>query len=144
MRLRTIIQSLLCGFLLGGTFPVLGQEVGESIEVIVHENGQEKKEEIGLPLSMTYPIDSLLADWKVKNLISLLHLIMAAAYLPKSRLPMQNPVYHLHRVHGFAYRIYPYRLLFSHSPHRHRLCCISQTCSIYLSLSVYFCSGRIS
>ena len=70
MRLRTIIQSLLCGFLLGGTLPVLGQEVGESIEVIVHENGQEKKEEIGLPLSMTYPIDSLLADWKVKNLIS--------------------------------------------------------------------------
>ena len=70
MRLRTIIQCMLCGFLLGGTLPVLGQEVGESIEVIVHENGQEIKEEIGLPLSMTYPIDSLLADWKVKNLIS--------------------------------------------------------------------------
>ncbi len=70
MRLRTIIQTLLCGTIMSFSLPSWGQEVGESIEVIVHENGQEIKEEIGLPLSMTYPLDSLLADWKVKNFIA--------------------------------------------------------------------------
>lgn len=43
----------------------------ESIDVLIHENGTERREIIDLPQSMTYPMDSLLNDWKVKNYIDL-------------------------------------------------------------------------
>lgn len=43
----------------------------ESIDVIIRENGTERQETIELPKSMTYPIDSLLNDWKAKNYIDL-------------------------------------------------------------------------
>lgn len=43
----------------------------QSVDVIIHENGKERKESIDLPKSMTYPIDSLLNDWKAKNYIDL-------------------------------------------------------------------------
>ncbi|MDO4163318.1 MAG: transglycosylase SLT domain-containing protein [Bacteroides sp.] len=43
----------------------------ESVDVLIHENGTERQESIELPKSMTYPIDSLLNDWKAKNYIDL-------------------------------------------------------------------------
>ena len=39
--------------------------------MLMHENGTERQESIELPRSMTYPLDSLLNDWKVKNYIDL-------------------------------------------------------------------------
>lgn len=39
--------------------------------MLIHENGTERQESIELPRSMTYPLDSLLNDWKVKNYIDL-------------------------------------------------------------------------
>ncbi|MCC8187236.1 MAG: transglycosylase SLT domain-containing protein [Bacteroides sp.] len=49
--------------------PVGAQE--QSVEVLIRENGTEKHEIIPLPVSMTYPLDSLLSDWKAKNYIDL-------------------------------------------------------------------------
>lgn len=43
----------------------------ESIDVLIKENGTERKEIIELPKSMTYPLDSLFTDWKAKNYIDL-------------------------------------------------------------------------
>lgn len=52
-------------------FLSVNSQAQESIEVIIHENGKERTESIELPISMTYPIDSLLNDWKAKNYIDL-------------------------------------------------------------------------
>ena len=41
----------------------------QSVDVTIIENGVERHENIDLPLSMTYPLDSLLNDWKAKNYI---------------------------------------------------------------------------
>nr|WP_321481335.1 transglycosylase SLT domain-containing protein [uncultured Bacteroides sp.] len=41
----------------------------QTIDVVIHNNGNQRKESIDLPEGMTYPIDSLLNDWKVKNYI---------------------------------------------------------------------------
>ncbi len=50
---------------------VYGQEP-ETFNVTIHDsNGGTHTENFELPLSMTYPIDSLLADWKAKNFIDL-------------------------------------------------------------------------
>ena len=43
----------------------------ESVSVRVVDNGVERVDTIDLPTSMTYPLDSLLADWKAKNYIEL-------------------------------------------------------------------------
>lgn len=43
----------------------------QSVDVTIHENGKERQESIDLPVSMTYPLDSLLTDWKAKNYIDL-------------------------------------------------------------------------
>lgn len=43
----------------------------ESVEVTVHEKDSTYQEVIELPKSMTYPLDSLLTDWKAKNYIDL-------------------------------------------------------------------------
>ena len=48
--------------------PVQAQE---SIKVVIHEKNGDREETIDLPISMTYPIDSLLNDWKAKNYIDL-------------------------------------------------------------------------
>lgn len=47
------------------------QVAAQSVDVLIHENGTERKESIELPKSMTYPLDSLLNDWKAKNYIDL-------------------------------------------------------------------------
>ena len=43
----------------------------ERVEVTIQENGIPHEEFIDLPTSMTYPLDSLLVDWKAKNYIDL-------------------------------------------------------------------------
>lgn len=50
---------------------VTSQVKAQSVDVVIHENGTERKESIDLPVSMTYPLDSLLNDWKAKNYIDL-------------------------------------------------------------------------
>ena len=47
------------------------QVKAQSVDVVIRENGTELKESIDLPKSMTYPLDSLLNDWKAKNYIDL-------------------------------------------------------------------------
>lgn len=47
------------------------QVKAQSVDVIIKENGTERQESIDLPKSMTYPLDSLLNDWKAKNYIDL-------------------------------------------------------------------------
>ncbi|MCL1616628.1 transglycosylase SLT domain-containing protein [Bacteroides sp. ET71] len=49
-------------------FPAQAQE---SVNVVINENGTEHTETIDLPISMTYPLDSLLNDWKAKTYIDL-------------------------------------------------------------------------
>ena len=58
--------SLILFFLLVNT-----QVKAQSVDVIIKENGSERQESIELPVSMTYPLDSLLNDWKAKNYIDL-------------------------------------------------------------------------
>ena len=54
-----------------GLFTALAVQAQESIDVTIHEDGAERQETIDLPKSMTYPIDSLLNDWKAKTYIDL-------------------------------------------------------------------------
>ena len=58
-----IVYSLLC--------PFQCLDAQENVDVIIRENGTEHEEIIELPKSMTFPMDSLLNDWKVKNYIDL-------------------------------------------------------------------------
>ena len=47
------------------------QVKAQSVDVLIKQNGSERRESIDLPKSMTYPLDSLLSDWKAKNYIDL-------------------------------------------------------------------------
>ena len=58
--------SLILFFLLVNT-----QVKAQSVDVIIKDNGNDPQESIDLPVSMTYPLDSLLNDWKAKNYIDL-------------------------------------------------------------------------
>ena len=64
MKKLIINSSLLLATLL--VSPLCAQE---SVDVIIKENGTEHQETIDLPRSMTYPLDSLLNDWKAKTYI---------------------------------------------------------------------------
>ena len=63
---RWIPAALLtvCGWFSSST-----AQAQESVNVLIHENGTERQESIELPRSMTYPLDSLMNEWKVKNYI---------------------------------------------------------------------------
>lgn len=50
---------------------VTPQVKAQSVDVLIKQNGREHRESIDLPKSMTYPLDSLLSDWKAKNYIDL-------------------------------------------------------------------------
>ena len=67
MRKIIIGSSLLFSILLA----VTQAHAQESVDVIIHDNGTERREVIDLPKSMTYPVDSLLNDWKAKKYIDL-------------------------------------------------------------------------
>lgn len=66
MKKLTHYYPLILFFLLANT-----QVKAQSVDVIIKENGTERQESIDLPVSMTYPLDSLLNDWKAKNYIDL-------------------------------------------------------------------------
>lgn len=65
---RIILGSSL---LFCALFTTPAMHAQESVEVLIRENGTERQESIELPKSMTYPLDSLLNDWKAKNYIDL-------------------------------------------------------------------------
>ena len=65
---RIILGSSL---LFCALFTAPAMHAQESVEVLIRENGTERQESIELPKSMTYPLDSLLNDWKAKNYIDL-------------------------------------------------------------------------
>ena len=66
LQKRTVTLALL---LAGSLAPQAGAQ--ESVDITIHENGAERKETIDLPVSMTYPLDSLFCDWQAKNYIDL-------------------------------------------------------------------------
>lgn len=41
----------------------------QTVDVVINENGTERHEYIDIPTALTYPLDSLLSDWKVRNYI---------------------------------------------------------------------------
>jgi membrane-bound lytic murein transglycosylase D len=45
------------------------QAKAQTVEVVFFEDGKERHEEIDIPVSLTYPVDSLLSDWKARNYI---------------------------------------------------------------------------
>ena len=65
---RIILGSSL---LFCALFTAPAMHAQESVEVLIRENGTERQESIELPKSMTYPLDSLLNDWKAKTYIDL-------------------------------------------------------------------------
>ena len=65
-EIRKLLSGFIFLFLLATT-----QVKAQSVDVVIRENGTERKESIDLPKSMTYPLDSLLNDWKAKNYIDL-------------------------------------------------------------------------
>lgn len=62
----------------------------QSVDVVIRDNGKERQESIELPKSMTYPLDSLLNDWKAKNYIDLGKDCSTAEI---------NPLFQRHRIH---------------------------------------------
>lgn len=69
LRMKKLVNycPILFFFLFAGT-----QVKAQSVDVLIKEhNGTQRKESIDLPKSMTYPLDSLLNDWKAKNYIDL-------------------------------------------------------------------------
>ncbi len=63
--LKFTCMAILLAFI--ATFRVNAQT--QSVDVIVRENGHERHDTIELPVSMTYPMDSLLSDWKTRTFV---------------------------------------------------------------------------
>ncbi|NMA70221.1 MAG: lytic transglycosylase domain-containing protein, partial [Desulfitobacterium sp.] len=61
MNKKTLLSLTLALFIC--TFNLYAQE----LRVEIKNNGEVKEEIFDLPSSMTYPLDSLLSEWKVKN-----------------------------------------------------------------------------
>ena len=67
--IRYILHSLLyIGMQMGTLCTPSMVQAQESI--VVHEKGTNRTDTIELPTSMSYPLDSLLHDWKAKTYIS--------------------------------------------------------------------------
>lgn len=64
MKKRTNYCPLILLFLL-----LSSQVKAQSVDVLIDIKGGKHQELIELPKSMTYPLDSLLSDWKAKNYI---------------------------------------------------------------------------
>ncbi|NDV81793.1 lytic transglycosylase domain-containing protein [Bacteroides sp. 51] len=45
------------------------QAKAQTVEVTYYEDGKERHEVIDIPTSLTYPMDSLLSDWKARNYV---------------------------------------------------------------------------
>lgn len=66
MRLTNYYRTLLFSL-----FAFTQVTNAQTVDVLINDNGKERRESIDLPKSMTYPLDSLLNDWKAKNYIDL-------------------------------------------------------------------------
>lgn len=66
MKLTSQKHGLITMLLIATT---LAQVKAQTVEVIIHEDGTERREYIDIPTSLTYPMDSLLSDWKARNYI---------------------------------------------------------------------------
>lgn len=66
MRLRNYLFIFTYSLL-----STLQTKAQESVDIVINENGVERTDTIDLPISMTYPLDSLLNDWKAKTYIDL-------------------------------------------------------------------------
>lgn len=66
MRLTNYYRALLFSL-----FAFTQVTNAQTVDVLINDNGKERRESIDLPKSMTYPLDSLLSDWKAKNYIDL-------------------------------------------------------------------------
>lgn len=66
-------QYLRFFFMGGGCFLLFSSSLmaQESVSIRVCENGEEHTDSIVLPMGMTYPLDSLLSDWKAKTYIDI-------------------------------------------------------------------------
>ena len=60
---RHSLILLLCSMI------TLAQAKAQTVEVVFYEDGKERYEEIDIPVSLTYPVDSLLSDWKARNYV---------------------------------------------------------------------------
>jgi membrane-bound lytic murein transglycosylase D len=65
--MKTFSKILSIFFLF--TFTAFTALDAQTVDVIVHKNGKAHEERIDIPKNMTYPLDSLLNDWQVKNFI---------------------------------------------------------------------------
>ena len=64
-------KLIISSALMFATFLLAPLHAQESVNVVINENGTQREETIDLPRSMTYPLDSLLNDWKAKTYIDL-------------------------------------------------------------------------
>lgn len=64
-------KLIISSALMFATFLAAPLHAQESVNVVINENGTQREETIDLPRSMTYPLDSLLNDWKTKTYIDL-------------------------------------------------------------------------
>ena len=64
-------KLIISSALMFATFLAAPLHAQESVNVVINENGTQREETIDLPRSMTYPLDSLLNDWKAKTYIDL-------------------------------------------------------------------------
>ena len=73
MHLKDIRNHLLTAplFMLYSVLAIQPAHAQENMNIVINENGTQHTDTIDLPAGMTYPLDSLLNDWKAKTYIDL-------------------------------------------------------------------------
>ena len=73
MHLKDIRNHLLTAplFMLYSVLAIQPAHAQENMNIVINENGTQHIDTIDLPAGMTYPLDSLLNDWKAKTYIDL-------------------------------------------------------------------------
>ena len=73
MHLKDIRNHLLTAplFMLYSVLAIQPAHAQENMNIVIDENGTQHTDTIDLPAGMTYPLDSLLNDWKAKTSIDL-------------------------------------------------------------------------
>lgn len=71
MHLKDIRNHLLTAplFMLYSVLAIQPAHAQENMNIVINENGTQHTDTIDLPAGMTYPLDSLLNDWKAKTYI---------------------------------------------------------------------------
>ena len=73
MHLKDIRNHLLTAplFMLYSVLAIQPAHAQENMNIVINENGTQHTDTIDLPAGMTYPLDSLLNDWKARTYIDL-------------------------------------------------------------------------